>query len=1457
MFLLRHFLVLFFTLFLCISANAQEEPKSLFSIVSDRSAAMLNAGANAYLKKSQDTITIKTVSQVSLMDDKELNAHIQNADVVLLCGVFGDIVERLLLQKYPVSQLRTSLQGDRKLLLLNSDLQQNSYKDIPSRLLKKNDENISYIEFLNKKQKEFPSYAYYLQARAYWDNRGSQNISNLFSFLLNPSLQTNTWEEIVELQSIRYFLDGNEQKTFFDINTLLQSMDGSKNILFVLDNDRADSSNEWKIHESLVHNSSFQVVSILSSWGKSSLDAAKSLERLINKLPKNQAYSIISMHDFVIGGGSFRQEVSTILKKLNVPIIKGLRVLNLDYLSYSLSSEGLPKNSIHYRVAMPELQGIGQVHLLSLNDTFSFDKKTGVLLYTVKVLNSEIKNVISKANKWMNLKKKANHDKKVALIYYNHPPGRHNIGADNLNVPKSLFTILKRLEKEGYFVGQLPKDDVELLEILQEKAINLPNDKKALSQMSSKVNTLSSNEYKKWFQTLPFYIQEEMEHGPLAALHVEIKNFLSHDIFNIAQTNKIKAYDSITNYMHHTMDNLHHALDGVRSKHRQRAINLLQQLKQEYEDIINASQNEKSYTFKKMDELKTAIIKLQIEGIQGWGKAPGKVMTYEEKLLFPSVEFGNILLAPQPPRGWEINEELLHANLSFPPTHQYLAFYHHIKDSFKADAIIHVGRHSTYEFLPRKGVGLTSIDYPYLMIGDLPSIYPYIVDGVGEGIQAKRRGQAVIIDHLTPPLAVTELYDDLLKLRQLIESAESANDETIRKNAIKKIRVSIDTMNLKDELIKSMDEELSVRGIGFDEVDDAFLLHELGHYLTHLQEEFMPLGLHTFGKDWSSEAVNTMLQSMDENLQKNSDVKKALIQSPANEIHALINALNGGFVLPGKGNDPIRTKDALPTGRNFYALDGSLIPSSVGYDMGVKLAQKVRDKKNQDIRKKEAIILWSSDTVRDEGAMIAFGLDLLGLKPIWNSRGILKGLELLPLDEKRARRHDVIFTGSGLFRDLYASKLALLDKAVLLALSASYETIVSSYPALTLALDSALKPLGNLNVKGHEAIEKNSVALNWLDEARELLKQNPNISTERLGKISSKRVFATAPGSYGAGINRLAERSSAWNKRSELADIFIKRMGYSYTNDGFGELSKESFKRQLAKVENTYLGRASNLYGLMDNNDTFDYLGGLNLAIEQQTGHQPNSFVIDHSNPNKLKMTALNTALLQELRGRFLNPQWIQPLMKEGYSGARTMGSEFIEYLWGWQITSPEIIKDWVWEEVKAVYVDDKLNLQLDEFLSSNHQVHVQTNMLAVMLVAIQKEFWNADEKTQKQLAKAFAENIIKHGIPGSGHTHANHPVYDFVKAQISQEMRQKLEDVLAESRMEKISLKQSLTSIQEIKLQEQNNEQTQEDESQEKSKNKKQQSKEPLMQYLLALAVLILFLGLGKSLFFNTHKGQ
>jgi cobaltochelatase CobN len=372
-----------------------------------------------------------------------------------------------------------------------------------------------------------------------------------------------------------------------------------------------------------------------------------------------------------------------------------------------------------------------------------------------------------------------------------------------------------------------------------------------------------------------------------------------------------------------------------------------------------------------------------------------------------------------------------------------------------------------------------------------------------------------------------------------------------------------------------------------------------------------------------------------------------------------------------------------------------------------------------------------------------------------------------------------------------------------------------------------------------------------------------------LGRQASYRIFGTAPGAYGAGINRLAERSGAWQERKELGEAYIKRMSHAYgaMDDSveMGSNAQALFREQLAHVNNTYLGRASNLYGLIDNNDAYDYLGGLNLAIETISGQQPDSFVISHASNQQLSIDPLETALLSELRGRFLNRQWIQPLMKQGYAGARTMGSEFIENLWGWQATSPEIIRSWVWQDLKAIYIDDSLDIGLDEFLQKKHNVQVQSNILAVMLVAIEKGFWQADQQTQQtqqtqqELANKFAKNIIEHGIPGSGHTHANHPIYNFIKPMLSAELNRQLDDVLAAANhtpvgdiasgiqhIQEISTEQ-IDNLQEENKAQQENAQTQNQQAQ-KDKSEQAETQNQAVIGLVAFIFILILAGYIRS---------
>ncbi|MCG8589706.1 MAG: cobaltochelatase subunit CobN, partial [Proteobacteria bacterium] len=948
----------------------------------------------------------------------------------------------------------------------------------------------------------------------------------------------------------------------------------------------------------------------------------------------------------------------------------------------------------------------------------------------------------------------------------------------------SLLELLRTLRDAGYDTGELPPDSTSLLRRLQRHGVNVPEDRTALARMAESGVRVSGADYRAWLARQPARIQRRLSRGPLADLEHQVRQGLAEAESSLAR-----------GLAQRTLGDVRHLIEGSDHPARVRALDLLAQLEEGYRLRFRGEKAEPS-----IDALTRALERTGIEGLRGWGAPPGEVMVHGDALLIPGLRFGNVFLGPQPPRGWELHEELLHANVSFPPPHQYAAFYYWIRDVWRADAVVHVGRHSTYEFLPGPSVGLAADDFPHWILGDLPSLYLYIVDGVGEGIQAKRRGHAVIVDHLTPSLQVTPLYDDLLQLRQLVESFEAAGpDSPTRSRNVREIRAAVERLELRDELAESMERELRVRGLRFEEADGELLVHEVGHYITELQERFMPFGLHVFGRPWQPNAVERMLMSMAGGEGAPASTwREHLRASPEHERRALLAGLAGRFVPPGVGNDPIRTPEALPTGRNFHALDGSVLPTRVSYELGAELAAQARAERGDEATGREAVVLWASDTVRDEGVMVGFGLRLLGMRPVWNSRGIVKGIERLPLAQAGGR-DDAVFVTSGLFRDLYASLMKWLDHAALLALDGASRTIEREHPQLRDALAAALAPLGEARSPGSESLAENHVAAHWVADARRLLSQGAPAGDA--GRRASYRVFGNAPGRYGAGINRLAERSGSWRERRELADAYTQRLGFAFGIHGTAEPAIEAFALSLDGVRRTYLGRATHLYGLLDNNDGYDYLGGLSLAVEQQRGNPPESWVVDHADPRRASLRPLPRALLQELRGRHLNPERLRSLMAHGYAGARTLSHGFLENLWGWQVTNPAIVKPWVWSEVKRVYLDDGHGIGLDAFLEDGPNAHVKANLVAIFLVAAERGFWDPGEATLVELAELFHRLVSENGLPGSGHTRPDHPVMDFVRERLPPAERARFDAVRAAAQRAPRTAEAEPASVRELRL--------------------------------------------------------
>lgn len=1342
---------------------------TIVGVVSERSAAEMAAGAERFLAAKPDhKVILRTPEQLASLDRERLEELVFRADALLLAAVFGDQVGRLEQTVRNLAKERQfpilAVNGDRSLTRLSrlegravlDGLDASALND----LMKAPDPGADVDAHRAGLRHQFPQRVPWLEGRALYQGRTPHHLDALLRWLLVQAGHDLAVPELPPRALIRYYRNGEATDNPADLR--LQSGP----VVTLLDLDSGDRPGDRALLDATcaaLESRGIQCFAILSRWGGASLEAIRSLDEVAAPATLS---GIISLQDFTVGGGEGRRQVTAELTRLDVPVIKGLRLASRTANQWQLSVDGIPSDKVHYKLAMPELQGVSQPMVLATAEPEVIDERTGVALTLTQPVPERVKAVADRLKRWQVLQSKDNTDKRVAIVYYNHPPGRQNIGADNLDVPASLYEMLTWLKAEGYHTGPLPESPEALTDLIQQRGVSLPDDPRALREMAGEVASMSGGTYQRYFETLPPVVRQEMVHGPLGYLHERL-----------GQAHEMGEKELATGLLSRGIRDLRHLIEHIRHTNRKTALVRLD----EYEALWQKRLDEGGHK-KKLEDSRVALADTGIPGLRGWGEAPGQSMVVDDRLIFPGLRFGNIYIGPQPPRGWEVDEELLHANTTFPPTHQYVGFYHWLRDHYQADALVYVGRHSTREFLPRRRAGLTGDDYPDLLGGDLPLIYPYIVDGVGEGIQAKRRALGVMISHLTPPLAATELYDELLELRQLVETWESANEPNspTRERALDMLQEKIEVLDIGEDLEREIAGEmgLSEDEVSLEELSPDLLVHEAGHYVTDMQEHFMPLGLHVFGRDWSADMVDTMLESMAGKAGSPEDEwRKNLEASPAAERQSFLSALNGRFVAPGQGNDPLRTPAVLPTGRNFHALSDDLIPTRVAWSLATELAEEAMADKGRQKDESDALVLWASDTVRDEGVMIAFGMKLLGIRPVWNSRGIVKGLERLPAGPQTDNpvRRNVVFTTSGLFRDLYESQLEWLDLASRYALAGAADTIRSEHPELVDALEQALSVLPvEMREFGDEPLATNEVAARWVADTHVILAAGA--SARDAGAEAAHRVFGTPPGAYGAGVNRLATRSGAWHERKQLGDAYRRRMGHVYGKGNQGEPAHQAFDRQLHSVKHTYLGRASHLYGLLDNDDGFDFQGGLSNAVEQLRGEPPENRVLQYADPKNPRIDSLQRALQVELRARNLNPQWLAPLMEHGYAGARTMGSDFLDNLWGWQVTSPQVLRSSVWDEINEVYFQDRHGLGLDDFLAEDHNVHVKTHMQAIALLAAKRGFWEADVFTRKALARDFAGDIIDHGLPGSGHTRPDHPLMDWVANQLEPQQREAFE---------------------------------------------------------------------------------
>ncbi len=697
-----------------------------------------------------------------------------------------------------------------------------------------------------------------------------------------------------------------------------------------------------------------------------------------------------------------------------------------------------------------------------------------------------------------------------------------------------------------------------------------------------------------------------------------------------------------------------------------------------------------------------------------WGPPPGEVHTDCGDLVFPGLELGNVLVAVQPPRGFGENPIAIYHSPDLPPTHHYLAFYRWLEVAWGADAVVHAGKHGTLEWLPGKSVGLSASCGPDAALGDLPLVYPFVVNDPGEGTQAKRRAHAVIVDHLLPPMTRAETYDHTARLEALLD--EHASVAALDPAKLPAIREQVWDLIVEAEIHRDLGVADRPEGEDFDEL----VLHVDG-YLCELKDAQIRGGLHVLGRVPQGEAQLDLVLALtrvpqgdvpslreglapdasraevdavearnratlaalqaagwvyegdDPTLRYVCDRLVPALGRSTDEIGNLLGALDGRAVPAGPSGAPTRgMAHVLPTGRNFYSVDPRAIPSRLAWDVGRRLAEDLIGRYRSEegvVPASVGLVVWGTATMRTMGDDVACALSLLGVRPLWQEgTGRVTGVELVPEAELGRPRVDVTLRISGFFRDAFPHVVDLLDDACALA-----------------------------------------------------------------GFDDDPRIFGAKPGAYGSGILPLLD-SREWQGDADLAAVYEAWSGWSYGRGNPGSPAAEAMRRRFSTIQVALKNQDNREHDIFDSDDYLQDHGGMVATIRALTGTQPRAWFGDSSDPARPRVRSLAEEAARVVRTRVLNPKWIDAMARHGYKGAFEMAAT-VDYLFGYDATA-SVVEDWMYERVTEAYVGDPEVRKL--FEASNPWA--LRSIAERLLEAAERGLWSASDQALDTLRRALLE---------------------------------------------------------------------------------------------------------------------
>ncbi|NYF59726.1 cobaltochelatase subunit CobN [Micromonospora purpureochromogenes] len=766
-----------------------------------------------------------------------------------------------------------------------------------------------------------------------------------------------------------------------------------------------------------------------------------------------------------------------------------------------------------------------------------------------------------------------------------------------------------------------------------------------------------------------------------------------------------------------------------------------------------------------------------------WGEPPGELYADGGDLVLAGLRFGNVVLMIQPPRGFGENPIAIYHDPDLPPSHHYLAAYRWLAapvadGGFGADAVVHLGKHGTLEWLPGKGLGLAADCAPDAVLGDLPLVYPFIVNDPGEGTQAKRRAHAVVVDHLVPPMARAETYGDLAKLEQLLD--EYATVQALDPAKVPTVRAQIWDLVRAAEL----HHDLHTADMPAADDFDDFVLH-LDGYLCEVKDVQIRDGLHILAEAPTGDArVNLVLAVL----------RAPQVWGGTRALPGLRQALAAAYGLDEQEllAEPGR-RIAVPEPLT-EAADGPAATAADAVDLIEALARRLvvgMETLGWDADKVDAVVEEvTGRAIGDAADVLRFAAREVVPRLARTTDEIDRVLDALdgrfvppgPSGSPTRGLVNVLPTGRNFYsvdpkaipsRNAWDVGVALAD-----SLLARHLADTGAYPrsvGLTVWGTSAMRTQGDdiaevlallgcrpvwddrsRRVTGVEVVPlaelgrprvdvtvrisgffrdafPHVVAL--LDDAvrRVAALDEPagenfvrahvdaDLAEHGDARRATARIFGSKPGAYGAGLLPLIDARN-WRTDADLAEVYAVWGGYAYGRDLDGREARADMERSFARIAIAVKNQDTREHDIVDSDDYFQYHGGMVAMVRHLTGAAPAAYVGDSAMPHDVRTRTLGEETRRVFRARVVNPKWIAAMRRHGYKGAFELAAT-VDYLFGYDATAG-VVDDWMYEHLAAAYVFEETTR---EFLEQSNPWALR-GITERLLEAADRGLWAAPE---------------------------------------------------------------------------------------------------------------------------------